>query len=287
MSDNKPNEEETKEEEKIIPSLDQVHELAVEELDKQQDEETEKDDTDTSKDTEESSNDNKEDEKVDEDKPEEEPKAPESAPEVKKEADTVQAEQEVIPKVKIKDSDGKVHEFETADDIPDDFEPASYREFAIGTSKLAQREIAVADDKRKTEEKKAEDERLDGINKIKEGWYKDIATLKTAGTLPKEDDKSQPVVDGVFRLMQEELNAGRSINTFAQAFEIYQFRESKKDDGEKQKKINDEKKNRGAKVFSGGAGNPGPTPNKQGKVFEAPPSGISLEQVHERALSGL
>lgn len=285
MSDNKPKEEDGKEEDSnFVPSLDQVHELAVEAVENEERENEEEAEQPADKEPESGDEpDTKDEEVVEEDKPEE--KRPEPTPEVKEEAAPIQTPEENIPKVKIKDSDGKEHEFGSTEDIPDDFEPDTYKSFAVATAKLAQREIAVEKARADAATKKIEADRVASIDKIKESWDKDLATLVENGDIPKGDDQKE-VVDGIYRVMQEELNAGRPANSFAQAYELYQYREGIKAQNESKAKKAEEKKKRGSKVFGSGGANPSPS-NNRGKVFEAPPAGVSLDQVHDKILNSL
>jgi len=292
MSDDKPKDGELVKEDL---SLDEVHSRMQDDLDKEVLDESEdkpKDGEvdageDKPKDDEPKPEDKKDDEPVVDDKSEPEPKTPEPASPLEDEADTLQAIQEKIPKVKVKDSEGVVHEFSSTDEIPDDFEPSTYKDFAVATSKLAQREIAVdkavADDKTDKDEKA----RLKRIDEVSAGWKQELGKLRESGKIDKDEAKSKDVVDGIYQVMQDEMNAGTPVRNLTQAFEIYQYRESIKKDDERVKSNNDEKKRRGAMVLPGGGANPGKPNPRSGKVFEAPPTGVSLDQVHERTLSQL
>jgi hypothetical protein len=287
MPDNKPNDNEDKKEVITPTDLEEVHAKAVEDIDK----EVTDDDADKSEEVsdakdeepndEPDTKDEEADDKADEPKPEPKVEVPTSPEE---EPDIVSAVQEKIPKIKVKDSEGKEHEFASTDEIPDDFEPETYKAFAVATSKLAQREIAVEREVKKAQTEKIDKERNERIEKIKEQWDVDLKALVKSGDIPKDEAEQKPVVDGVYKIMQDEMTAGRPVNSFTQAFEIYSYRQSLEDKKKSQEKINDEKKKRGAMILPGGSANPG---KAKTKVFEAPPSGVSLDQVHEKVLGSL
>ena len=272
MTDKKPNEEEN-----VLPvDLDEVHEKNVreldEELEKELDEVVPKDEP-------------KDEEPVDE--PEDEPVTPEQKPEVqvpeevKEEPADVSALEEELHKVSIRNSDGKVQEFASVDDIPDDFEPYSYKDFAVGVNKLTELAIEKKESAREKARLQEEAEAAKRIDAIKKGWDDEIEVLVKNGSLDKEEATQKAEVDAVFELMVEERGAGRQIESFTQAYEIYQFRKMKKEQQENKQKSNDEKKKYGSRIQPGGS--PPPT-NTKGKVFEAPPAGVSLDQVHEKVL---
>jgi hypothetical protein len=185
-----------------------------------------------------------------------------------------------LPPVKVKSYDGKVHEFHSLDEIPEDFEPSSYKEFARFTQEMMKKEAkeeALAQEAKVTADKQARQGRID---EIKKAWDEDIASLDDK--LPKEKDLRQETIDGVFELMNKELSNGRVID-FAPAYEIYQFRKSQDDKQEEIKKTVADKKTRGAMIQGQGPGGVASKP----KIIEGPPQGTSLDDVHEHVLNSL
>lgn len=277
MTDIKPNEDDKKPEEKpvVTPTdLDAVHEKAQHDIDNEEP-------------VDEVVPEEKEEPVIE--KPEEKPEedAPVQVPEEPKEEPVVVPPIEEEPeKVSIKDSDGKIQEFASIKDIPDDFEPFSYKEFAVGINKLTELGLEQKQSAKQKAEEDAKAERDARIDKIKEGWQKDQDALIKQGLIPAEEEKNQPIIDGVFTVMQEEMNNNGTTLGFKTAYEIYAHRESLKVKDEEIKAKNDEKKRRGAFVQPGGSTTPS-APSKKGKVFEAPPTGMSLDQVHENVLGSL
>lgn len=285
MSDTNPNDakddskDESKDEQELTLDLDQAHEKAIHELDKEEEEE---EDEEEGEEKDEDKEKNEEDEPKD--KEEEEDDVSETPP-----ADSIDEEEDelVLPidetKISVKDSDGNVQEFDSLEDIPDDFEPFSYKEFGLAVGKLTERGIERKAAERKAEKDQEAKEKEERLTKMKKTWDDDLEALIKEGEIDKDDNKE--VVDGVYKVMQEELLADRPASSFRQAYEIYSYRENKKAIAERKEKLNKEKKARGAKVQPGGSGVS--TPSNKSKVFEAPPSGVSLDQVHEKVLNSL
>lgn len=315
MSDNKPNEnkdDDKKDEELETPTnLEAVHAQSVEQVENEDlkgddsdedeaDKDAPKDDDASDKDSSDKDDDKAgdddagagDDDKKDDDKAVDgvpKPSGPDSKPvpeTPQDDADIVSSVQEKIPKVTLKDSDGNEIEVGSADEIPDDFEPYSYKDFAVANSKLAKREAEV--DRQVAEAKTLRDNKAsqERIAKIQEGWDAEIESLVKSGDLDKDETKRAKQIEGIYKVMSEAAGEGSSIGTFKQAYEIYAYRQSKADQQDRQQKNNDEKKRRGGRVLPGSGANPTPS-SRQGRVIEAPPSGISLDQVHESTLSGL
>ena len=314
MSDNKPNEnkdDDKKDEELETPTnLEAVHAQSVEQVenedlkgdDSDEDDKSGSGDSSDDDDSKKGSDDDKggdDDDAGDDDKDKKDDKKPvdgvsgAGGPDSKSgdegpqdDADIVSSVQEKIPKVTLKDSDGNEIEVGSADEIPDDFEPYSYKDFAVANSKLAKREAEV--DRQVAEAKTLRDNKAsqERIAKIQEGWDAEIESLVKSGDLDKDETKRAKQIEGIYKVMSEAAGEGSSIGTFKQAYEIYAYRQSKADQQDRQQKNNDEKKRRGGRVLPGSGANPTPS-SRQGRVIEAPPSGISLDQVHESTLSGL
>jgi hypothetical protein len=279
MSDDKP-----KDDEKIEPilNLDQLHEKVTRELDEELIAEDKPKDDEPVKD-EPAKNEPVVKDPVEGESGPKEPETPEPTPPPKEEPVVIQPEVQEIPTVKVRDAEGNIHEFYTVDDIPDDFEPETYKSFAVATSRLAQREIDVREAEKKVAADKETTERNARIDRIKEGWTADIENLKKSGDIGKDDQKT---IDGVYTLIAEEMTAGRPVDSWGHAFEMYSYRQSKAEKVESQKKFNDEKSRRGGMVVSGNSANPAPRTSSN-KVMESPPSGISLDQLHQKVLGSL
>lgn len=283
MSDTNPNDakddskDESKDEQELTLDLDQAHDKAIHELDKEEE-------LDEEGDKEKDEDEEKNEEEGPEDKDEEDDDVSEESP-----ADSIDEEEDelVLPidetKISVKDSDGNVQEFDSLEDIPDDFEPFSYKEFGLAVGKLTERGIERKAAERKAEKDQKAKEKEKRLTKMKKTWDDDLEALIKEGEIDKDDNKE--VVDGVYKVMQEELLADRPASSFRQAYEIYSYRENKKAIAKHKEKLNKEKKARGAKVQPGGSGVS--TPSNKSKVFEAPPSGVSLDQVHEKVLNSL
>lgn len=287
MSDTTPKDDEI---EKDVPiDLDSVHEKTIREIDEAIEESDQEIEEDNTKDSEEKGDDTAEAPELEEDKPTapEIPKTPE--PEVhedKAEADFVPPEFKELPKVVVRDSEGKTHEFETVEDIPDDFEPFSYKEYGVAVNKLTKRELAL--EKQNADIKAGEEKALHEkrIKEVQAEWDADIAKLAGEGAIPKDEAKRKQTVDGVFSLMQEAMNNGRAFASFEQAFEVYSYRQGEKEREAQKAKTIAEKKKRGGMIQGGGSAAVG-KPSGSNQAREAPPTGLSLDQIHERAMNSL
>lgn len=228
------------------------------------------------------------DDKPDEDQnptPKEEPapKAPEPAAEL--DTDTKKAGKD---KIAVKSYEGETLYFNSLEEVPDDFEPASYKEWGKAVQKFTEKEQAervIAQDEAVRKQKEENDAR---VKEIKDGWQKDIDQLVADKLMPEDKKERDEISKEVFALMDAELLKGRILD-FAPAFEIYQYRNGSKERDEKIKKQNDEKKKRGSRVQGSGTGG-GQGSNKQstaGRTIEAPPSGLSLDDIHSHTLGSL
>lgn len=211
------------------------------------------------------------------------PKAPEPAAEldtdITKPGDT---------KVEVKDFDGKSFYFNNLDEIPDDFEPASYKVFAKAVSNLtiksqqdAQRQASEAEEYERTQT----EERMQAI---RAGWEKDINSLVDEKLLPKDEKERQDITDQVFHYMNSQLEKGRVLD-FEPAFKAWSYEQERDERAGRVKKEQAEKKQRGARVVGAGSGS-GATPNRsasQGRTIEAPPTGLSLDDIHSSVLGSL
>lgn len=174
-------------------------------------------------------------------------------------------------KIKVKSFDGKTYYFNNLDEVPDDFEPASYKEWGRAvqdfTDKAANDRQAEID-RAKAEEQKATERR---VNDMQKSWDKDIKDLG----LTKEKD-----IDEVYSYMESQLKEGVVIDNFKQAYKAMKWDRTEE---ERVKQENKMKKLRGGMVQGGGT----MPPEGGRKVFEAPPRGVSLDAVHQNVLRNL
>jgi hypothetical protein len=223
-----------------------------------------------------------ESEEVEEPEPEDvkEPDTPvPTAPEVPQpKADTVSDKSDKVPqkKITVKDSDGESHEFASLDEVPDDFEPETYKSWAVAVKEFALLEKEQKDTQKELEELNAKVERDEAIEKIQKEWDEEIKTLGI------DKEKS----DAVFEFIATELQEGRRVANFTHAFEIYEYRLSKKIEEEKKKEETETKKKAGGKVMGSGSGVVNNT-STASRTIEAPPSGVSLDDVHAKILGTL
>lgn len=259
-----PENEEIKDEKpKDKPNLDQVHESEQRKVD-----------------AEDAGEDKKEDEKVEE-KPEEEVEEVED-----KEEEVIEEKPEkpvkIDPKkVSVKAFDGKTHQFDSLDEVPDDFEPASYKEWG--------RAVLDFDRKAKDDKQQADNEAKEQLDKdnakaakdLEKSWETDIKDLAKEGLLPKDLKERGEAAQEVYDYMQSQVDKGVVVNNFREAFKAVSYEKMAKEKADKDKKANDLKKQRGGMVQSGGA------PNSRPGVRRGPPPGVSLDQLHQHTIANL
>lgn len=191
-------------------------------------------------------------------------------------------------KVAIKDSLGKTWYFNNTDEVPDDFEPASYKALMVGNKALWQKEQSDAKQAADEKEKEAFDARAAESKRLVDNWTTESEQLASTGLLPKDAAKRQAVENEVYEYMESEMKKGNIISSFTQAFKALAFDKQQEADNKRQKEINDAKKKRGSIVQGGsGADKVTTTGRGGGRMIEAPPSGASLDAVHQRAISQL
>jgi hypothetical protein len=242
---------------KDLGSLDEEHKKAQAEVDEPEVEE-EVDELDED-----------EEEEV-EDKPKDEVIAPPVEPEEDKPVDET--------KVKIKGADGKTYEVSSIDDLPDDFEPTSYKELAKASVELAEKAQTDKANSAKKEEERLKKEEETRVTALQESWNTEIKELTKSGLIPKDKGESEKLVQKVYDYMGDELKDGNLIEKFSTGFKAYMYDQDSKD---RVKKDAVEKKDKGSMVM--GSGGTGGKP----KYMEAPPSGLTLDQVHHQVLQSL
>ena len=266
----------------IPPTLDQVHQMSQNKV--SDDEEEVEEVNDETDDLDETDDTTDEVEDVDE-ADEEDEEVEEQVEEVEKlfkpelnEDITTKGE----GKVAIRDNEGNTLYFNSLDEVPDTFEPLSYKELMKGVSALNRKEdldAKLAIDEQAAHETREAKERSDALQK---SWENDAKKLTKEGFLPK-GDKNEAALNEVYDYMEQEMKQGNIITSFTQAYKSLQYDKQAAEQKQKQKDVNDAKKQRGG-IVQGGSGGDVHQSAQKGKVFEAPPSGTSLDAVHRRAL---
>lgn len=292
--------DESKEKEEVLDlTLDQVHENTIADLEKEGEDDSAEDDKDSGDkdagaDKDEADGDDKPADKGDPDKGTGQdgddagkadetdddktpaPTTPEPAPEL--DTDSTKAGE---GKIAVKDFDDKVHYFNNLEEVPEDFEPKSYKEWGRFVQKATDKEQSDRTAAAEAEVQAEKAERNARLKSIKDDWDKDIKMLTDNKSLPEDVKERQPVIDAVFDVMNEKLARGKVID-FETGYEIYSSKQSKDGDKEKIDKANADKKKRGGMVASAGSG-----ASARPKVIEGPPPGVTLDQVHESVLNSL
>lgn len=292
----------------VAPTLDQVHQLTQRQLEEEA--ENEADDNDSSEEDEEEVDDEQEGDEAgggsgdddeagdDEGKepvvPEPKPVAPQddsnakSAPEL--DSDTSKPGKD---KVAIKDAEGKTHYFNNRSEVPMDFEPASYKELMDASATFTRKEIKDEETTAKNEADAADAAEKEETKKRTEAmqveWERDFADLTSSGLIPKDATKNEAAKQEVYDYIAAELAKNNVITNVKQAYKSMMYDKQQAEREDEQKKTNEAKKKRGGVVQPGGngAGGSGTAVRGGGKVFEAPPPGVGLDAVHNRAVEQL
>lgn len=276
-----------------MPTPDSVHEETIRELEAEDSKDESGSDTSDNGDVnpgdaEADGDGSKSDEGTKEEVPEEKPDATDDVEEPVLPTDVKQPELNTDTlkpgegKVAVKAFDGKTYYFNNDSEIPDDFEPASYKENMRAAKEFAIKEQRdqAAEDQRQQETVTAETQAR--VKTIQDGWDSDIATLTTAGNLPKDAKERQTVVDEVYTYMEGELKKGVVIDSFEQAWKAVQYDKVIAERANKQEEVNNKKKERGSLVQSGG------TASSSKSIYNtAPPTGTSLDDLHAQVLGSL
>lgn len=190
-------------------------------------------------------------------------------------------------KVAVKDINGTTFYFNNLSQVPKDFEPVSYAEMMVATGQLIRKEdrdIKAAEDAQTRAQQEAHAE---ATTKLQEAWEIDAGKLVNAGALPKDPTKLEAAKAEVYDYIEKEMKDGNIITSFTQAFKGLQYDKQQEAQAKKQKDLNDAKKKRGSIVQGGGGGGDTDGPSRRTKVIEAPPSGVGLDRIHQRALESL
>lgn len=264
-----------------VPNLDKVNDLAQAKLAEEgNDDDGSKDDSaeDKPKDSVDAGDDAAGGDNADESSKDDVP-----APKVDKPEPAAELEHDKGTKtVEVLGIDGKRHKFASLDEIPNDFEPASYKELMVATNKLTRLEMDAEADAARAKYEKDAKETNDRVKAIQDGWDKDIDGLTKAKQLPDNAAERKTEVDAVFNYIDKQLKKGIVIDSFEEAYKAVQYDKMKAEREEAAKKQNDDKKRRGGMVQASGT----PQAPKSG-VREGLPRGLTLDQVHSKVLSEL
>lgn len=201
------------------------------------------------------------------------PVAPEPTPELN--TDTTK---NAAGKIAVKDSDGTTHYFNNLDEVPDDFEPATYKEWGKAVQDFADKRQSdrAADNERKiADNAKAQQAEIDQVT---EDWQKDIASMTKSGALPADEKTRETEVGDVYAYISKQLSKGKIIDSFEEAHKAMKYEEWQAKEKVKAEKL---KKDKGSVVMSGSGGSSG-----KPKAIDPLPAGIGLDAVHAR-YSGL
>lgn len=225
------------------------------------------------------------------DDPDEKPQDPAPTPDVPVEQPKpeVKPEPQVVPdeplntditkhvegKVAVKDSEGNTFYFNNIDEVPDDFEPASYKEaarmgqeFALKADRDAKAAEAARIEKQ-TKENQAE------IDAVTASWDKDIDTLTKGGVLPADEKEREVRIGDTYAYISKKLADGVVVDSFAEAHKAMMWDRQQEAEAQRKAEAAKLKKEQGGKVMSGS-----PASSGKPKVFQAPPAGVSLDAVH-------
>lgn len=213
------------------------------------------------------------------------PEEPAPAPEAPKvdsepEIDT-DITKEAHGKLAVKDADGNTLYFNNMDEVPDDFEPESYKAWGTFTARMAikeQSDARAAEERRVQLDKAKQDAEISEVTKR---WDSEIDVLSKGGILPADEKEREAEIGDTYAYIAKNLSNGVVIDSFAAANKAMKYDRQQEELAQKKKEGTDLKKKRGGMVMGGGGGTP-----SQKKEPEALPPGTSLDAVHAR-FSGL
>jgi hypothetical protein len=189
-------------------------------------------------------------------------------------------------KAEFVDLDGKKYYVSDVSQLPDDFDPASQKQSLMAMQDLSHKQIAAQKDQADYQQQVAEQARNQAANDLRNSWTKDIDQLTKSNVLPKDEKQRETVVKGVYTLMSDEMKKGNVIDSWATAHELWEARQAKGKAADDEKKDVEITHKNGAKILgsNGGGAKPG---RRGGRVFQAPPSGVGLDAVHQKVISEL
>lgn len=252
-----------------VPSLDEVNDLTQHKLEQEDTDDTNEDLDEETTDDEDTSN---SDEASDDDAistDSKEPLLPEAESTTELDSDITKPDKD---KVAIKAFDGKTFYFNSLDEIPEDFEPANYKALMSGTKALMRKEDADAKTLQESQQKQQQAEVDQRALNLQDRWDKEQKELNIT-------DKKE--VDAVYKYMEKKLQMGVPIESFTEAYKAYNYDKLIKEREDEDKDLADRKKARGSRVQGGNSNSNKPIER------QAPPTGLSLDAVHAKALRDL
>lgn len=211
------------------------------------------------------------------DKPQPQAVTPEPEPEV----DT-DITKNATGKIAVKDSEGNTFYFNNMDEVPDDFEPSTYKEWGVFTSNMAvkaQSDAKAAEERRVREETASQQAEIDEVTNR---WDSEIDVLTKGGILPADAKERENEIGDTYAYIAKNLSNGIVIDSFAAANKAMKFDRDQEAKAKANKEKNDNTKKKGSLVMGGGGG----TPSGKKDTPEPLPAGTSLDAVHAR-YSGL
>lgn len=218
----------------------------------------------------------------DEDDAPDEPPAPAPAPKVPEpvvpdkpiELNT-NIEENADGKVAIKDADGKTFYFNNTDEIPDDFEPESYKALMVGTKQLYKKEASDEQAERERTTSAEQQRQQAEIDEVTTRWDNEQETMTKAGVLPADEKERETEIGDTYAYISKKLGEGILIESFAEGYKSMKYDQEQEAKAKAAKQRGEDRKTRGSKVMGGG----GQTPSVKKEVAPLPP-GTSLDAVH-------
>lgn len=221
----------------------------------------------------------------------EEPEVPAEEPEVPEpvvtEPDT-DITKPGVDKVAMKTIDGKTIYITSLDQIPDDADAATPKEWIKVSQELGKLEAKQQVEAAQARAEFIKSQETKQIKEVQKGWSDEIKSLtdsKRLGDPPAKKDRDNPDhaynqrVEQVFQILQDSVKPGSKyiIQSFEQALDLLEAKEVKDKTAADEKARNEEKSRRGGLIQSGSSG-------ATGTKSTAIPHGVSLDDVLENEL---
>lgn len=295
-------------EENIIKTLDEIEEevLAETAAETETDKETEEVLSDLKEDDEEydDEEENKDDEETTEEEPEEEVAEENVDKTILDYASVDEYVLDKLPTIKVygqegEDEETKEFEIKTAEDLPDDFVPRSYKDQSILNKQLAKQEILAEKLSNEYETNISEAKNVSFREELENAWEREIAEAVDAGELPaikaKEgskdywEDEGVKAVADVIQFMGKEnerlakLNAPYRIQSFMHAKQLMDATNLQTETKQEEKRQSDIRKVKGGMVASSSS-NSAPKQPTASPYYQR---GDDIETVASKALDDL
>lgn len=181
-------------------------------------------------------------------------------------------------KIAVKDSDGKQWYFNNLDEVPDDFEPDTYKNWGKAVEQFARKSISddrAAEENRIREAQAAQQKEIDDVTNR---WDAEQATMLKSGLLPKDAKEREVAVNDTYVYIGQKLREGIVIESFEQAHKARLWDEEQANKGKERQQKGEQRQSKGGKVLPGSSG---ALPGKKKESTQLPP-GTSLDAVHAR-----